>query len=54
MEAYGTTLKRLCTEAKGKEVTLFTMQPEMGRGFQQQILGYSLMAALGIKGEELR
>ena len=54
MEAYGTTLKRLCAEAKGKDVTLFTMQPEMGRGFQQQILGYSLMAALGIKGEELR
>ena len=54
MEAYGTALKRLCAEAKGKDVTLFTMQPEMGRGFQQQILGYSLMSALGIKGEELK
>lgn len=33
-------------------VTLFAMQPMPGGPFQQEILGYSLMAALGIRGEE--
>ena len=37
-----------------KLITLFAMSPQAGRNFQQEILGYSLMAALGIKGEELR
>lgn len=35
------------------DVTLFTMQPVEGEGFAQQILGYSLLAALGIMSEEL-
>ncbi len=30
------------------------MQPIMGRGFQQELLGYSLMAALGINGNEVQ
>jgi hypothetical protein len=29
------------------------MTPQAGGRFQQEILGYSLMAALGIRGEEL-
>ena len=33
--------------------TVFTMQPQQGGPFRQEILGYSLMAALGIKGEEV-
>jgi hypothetical protein len=33
--------------------TVFTMQPQQGGSFRQEILGYSLMAALGIKGEEV-
>lgn len=40
-------------EVPRKDITLFTMQPITGRGFQQELLGYSLMAALGINGNEL-
>ena len=35
-----------------KRVTLFAMQPMEGGNFKQEILGYSLMSALGIKGNE--
>jgi len=35
-----------------KRVTMFAMQPLAGGNFRQEILGYSLMAALGIKSEE--
>ena len=34
--------------------TVFTMQPQQGGPFRQEILGYSLMAALGIKAEEIK
>jgi len=37
-----------------KEVTVFAMQPMPGGNFRQEILGFSLMAALGIRGEELK
>lgn len=37
-----------------KDVTLFTMQPLEGEGFAQQVLGYGLLAALGIAGDELQ
>lgn len=36
-----------------KRITLFAMQPLSGGNFKQEILGYSLMNALGIKGSEL-
>ena len=36
-----------------KRITVFTMQPAAGGNYRQEILGYSLMNALGIKGEEL-
>lgn len=36
-----------------KHVTVFAMQPMPGGNFRQEILGYSLMSALGIKGSEL-
>lgn len=36
-----------------KRITVFAMQPTTGGRFQQEILGYSLMAALGITGEEV-
>ena len=36
-----------------KHVTVFAMQPMPTGNFRQEILGYSLMAALGIKSEEL-
>ena len=37
-----------------KRVTLFAMQPLTGGNYRQEILGYSLMAALGIRSEEIR
>lgn len=37
-----------------KDITLFAMQPMTGRGFSQEILGYSLLAALGISADELK
>ena len=37
-----------------KHVTLFTMQPMSCNPFRQELLGYSLMAALGIRSEEIR
>ena len=36
-----------------KRITVLAMQPMEGGNFRQEILGYSLMVALGIKGEEL-
>nr|WP_315347258.1 DUF6621 family protein [Hoylesella enoeca] len=36
-----------------KRITVFAMQPMEGGNFRQEILGYSLMNALGIRGEEI-
>ena len=36
-----------------KRITVFAMQPMPGGNFRQEILGFSLMAALGIKGDEI-
>lgn len=45
-------LRRIDDE--GKHITLFAMQPMQGGNFRQEILGYSLMSALGIKGDEIK
>ncbi|MBO6018775.1 MAG: hypothetical protein J6P41_05210 [Prevotella sp.] len=37
-----------------KRITLFAMQPLTGCQCRQEILGYSLMAALGIRGDEIK
>lgn len=37
-----------------KRVTLFAMQPLPGGNFRQEILGYSLMNALGISADEIK
>lgn len=37
-----------------KHITLFAMQPMPGGPFRQEILGYSLLSALGIKADEIR
>ena len=37
-----------------KRITLLAMQPMANWKFRQEILGYSLMAALGIRGEEIK
>ena len=36
-----------------KRITVFAMEPQTGGNFRQELLGYSLMAALGIHSEEL-
>ena len=36
-----------------KHITVLTMQPAAGGPFRQELLGYSMMAALGIRSEEL-
>lgn len=53
MDSYGDRLRDICARTGGKDITLLVMQPTMGRGFQQEMLGYSLMSALGIRGDEL-
>ncbi len=54
MKAYGTDVVKICQQTDGKQITLFSMEPISGEGFQQEILGYSLMAALGISADELK
>lgn len=46
------TLNRL--DDDDKRITVFAMQPMPGGNFRQEILGYSLMAALGIKADEIK
>ena len=36
-----------------KRITVFAMEPMAGGNFRQEILGYSLMNALGIRADEL-
>jgi hypothetical protein len=36
-----------------KRITIFAMQPMPGGNFRQEILGYSLMNALGIHANDL-
>jgi hypothetical protein len=54
MEDYGTAVKHAVAAHDGKEVTLFAMEPLNGRGFAQEILGYSLLSALGIQANEVQ
>ena len=37
-----------------KRITVFAMQPMTGGNFRQEILGYSLMQALGIRADEIK
>lgn len=52
-DIYARMRRALASGGDEKTVTLFAMQPMPGGQFRQEILGYSLMNALGIKGEEL-
>ena len=47
-------LRQLCRDAHGKDVTLITMEETGGRGFGWENLGFSVMAALHIRADELR
>ena len=46
------TLRQVDDEER--RVTLFAMQPLTGGHYRQEILGYSLMAALGIRADEIK
>lgn len=46
-------LRHLDRECQDKRVTVFAMQPLTGMPCRTEILGYSLMAALGIRAEEI-
>ena len=52
-DAYERIRRQLQPVCDEKRITLFAMQPMPGGNFRQEILGYSLMQALGISGEEL-
>ena len=52
-EAYDKVRDALKYVDDEKRVTVFAMQPMAGGNFRQEILGYSLMSALGIKSSEL-
>jgi 3-deoxy-D-arabino-heptulosonate 7-phosphate (DAHP) synthase class II len=52
-DIYNKVREALRSVDEEKHVTVFAMQPMTGGNFRQEILGYSLMAALGIKAEEI-
>lgn len=51
--AYINNVKHELRDAEDKSITVFAMQPIAGGNFRQEILGYSLMSALGITAEEI-
>ena len=53
MEMYGESVKHILEKNK-KQVTLFSIQPQLGAGFSLQQLGFSVMHALGIRSEEFQ
>lgn len=55
MVKYGDMLKEDLEKTEHTcNVVLMAMQPEEGKGFRAEIVGYSLLHALGIQPEELR
>lgn len=51
---YDETMALLRGADDSKRITVFAMQPMPGGNFRQEILGYSIVNALGIKGEEIK
>jgi hypothetical protein len=51
MDGVRQILRRL--DSDNRRTTVFTMQPTQGGSFRQELLGYSLMAALGISAKEI-
>lgn len=51
---YNSVRKALNQLGDDKRITLFAMQPMAGGNYRQEILGYSLMSALGIRGDEIK
>lgn len=50
---YDNVRAALKNASEEKHITVFAMQPMPGGNFRQEILGYSLMAAMGISGDEI-
>lgn len=53
-EIYNKVRETLRHADQEKRITLLAMQPMEGGPFRQEILGYSLMAALGISADEIK
>lgn len=52
-DLYATIRQTLRQVDDEKRITVFAMQPMEGGNFRQEILGYSLMSALGISADEV-
>jgi hypothetical protein len=53
MRRIGNILRQADAIDSDRRITLFAMQPTAAGPYRQEILGYSLMAALGISAEEI-
>jgi len=53
MGTYGAELKALLGESHDKDITLFVLQQENGFRVVQEMLSYSITAALGVRGDEM-
>lgn len=51
MQTYGKELLAAIREQEDKRIILYPLEPMAGRGFEQEILTYSVLHALGINGE---
>lgn len=53
MTAYAPKLLAAVSKAEGKDITLLVGEPQGARSCKQEKIAYSLMTALGIRGDEL-
>lgn len=53
MHAYGDHVEAICNQTDGKEIVVFTMFPSQNEKLHTEILGYSILSALGINSNEL-
>ena len=53
MMAYGPKLLAAISKAEGKDITVLVGNPQSARSFREEKIAYSLMTALGIRGDEL-
>jgi len=54
-ETLGRQLRNTLQQAdEDKHITVLAMEPIVGGNFKQEILGYSLLQALGIRADEIR
>lgn len=53
MEAYGMDVCSVLSKIESKELFLFSMESQVAGSFTHEVLGFSLINALGIRSEEL-